>query len=207
MNRTIAALTYTVLRSYRMALGEVGGPAWEAAPEATKLKATLAVDWVREQKDPPTAEALHKRWTSAKLIDGWSQGPRSDVMKMHPHLIPFEKMAAPQQAKGELALSLIHVLAPLAKALDKAEAEVKAIAEQQLAEQAGALLYIAAMVGRFGGETGIVHLTKADMEAALSLELSRHDANDGSLVLKVERLAPEAANDPKVLDTALPPGG
>lgn len=194
MNRTIAALTYTVLRTYRMALGESGGPTWEAAPQALKLKCTLAVDWIRDQKTEPTAADLHKRWVSQKLIDGWSHGPRSATLKTHPYVgVSFDGLPREQRAKGDLALALVRALAPLALATDKAEAFAKRVAHEAETEQHGALLFIAAMVRRFGGETGIVQLSDADMQAALELELSRHDTEDGGLILKVETPAPAEA--------------
>lgn len=206
-NRAIAAIAYSLLRTYRMALGEPGGPAWEAAPDTLKQKALMQVDFVRGEAEPPTAELLHRRWVSAKMIDGWKQGPRSDALKLHPHMVPFDKLPRDQQAKGELFLSMVHLLAPMMLALDRAEDRVQQVAEASMAEQRGALLFITAMVNRFGGETGIVHLSKNDMHAALVCELMRHDTEDEGLILKVERPGAAPAKDPAVLDTSLPAGG
>lgn len=210
MNGAIASIVYTVLRIYRMSLGEPGGPAWEAAPAATKDKVLREVEFVRTTADV-TPEDMHKRWATKKLIDGWSAGAyKSELLKTHPRLdVPFDRLPRDQQAKASLFLVLVKVLAPLAMAVDKAEDAVQQMAQQSELEQTGALLYIAAMVNRFGGETGIVQLTKADMEAALAVELMRHDTDDG-LILKVERPPAPAVSQVAgkvALDTTLPAGG
>lgn len=206
-NRAIAAIAYTVLRAYRMAIGESGGPAWESAPDALKAKVLANVDFVRGQEEPPTAEFMHRRWVSAKMIDGWASGvKRSDALKLHDRMRPFETLQRDQQAKGEIFLALVRTLAPLVVALDQAEDRLQQFAQDSLTEQQGALLFITAMVKRFGGETGVVQLSDADMRAATHYELMRHDSEDGGLLLKVERMH-LPGDDPTVLDTSLPAGG
>lgn len=206
-NRAIAAIAYTVLRAYRMAIGESGGPAWESAPDTLKAKVLANVDFVRGEAEPPTAEYMHRRWHSAKLIDGWTLGLYSPTIKTHPYLIPFSTLPKAQQAKGEIFLALVRTLAPLVVALDQAEDRLQQFAQDSLTEQEGALLFITAMVNRFGGETGVVQLSKNDMHAALKCELMRHDTEDEGLLLKVLRPGTAPASDPTVLDTSLPAGG
>lgn len=211
-NRAIASLTYSLLRVYRMALGEQGGPAWEAAPDTTKAKVQAFVEWIRtNDKDEKALEPsdLHRHWQTAKLIDGWKFGPaKSELLRTHPHMgLDFGQLQREHQAKNAMFLAMVRLLAPLVLALDRAEDQVQQVAKDSLIEQQGALLYITAMVNRFGGETGIVHLSKNDMHAALVCELMRHDTEDEGLILKVERPGAAPAKDPAVLDTSLPAGG
>lgn len=80
----------------------------------------------------------------------------------------------------------VRWLLPTFQAVEHAKTHVEMVAKASEEEQIGALLYIAAMVKRFGGETGMVHMTRQDMEAACEFELMRYDEDDGGLILKVE---------------------
>ncbi len=185
-NTAIAAMAYTVMRAYRMALGEHGGPAWEAAPQDLRERLRAEVEWLRSQEPAPTPERLHARWSSAKLAAGWENGPRSDTLKLHPRLgLKWDALPREQQAKGDLWLTLVRVLAPAVVAVDKAEAAARQIAQASEDEQRGALRYIAALVNRFCDDDGQVSLTESDMLAALSLDLMRADTDDNGLVLAV----------------------
>lgn len=84
----------------------------------------------------------------------------------------------------------VRWLLPAFTAIERAREHVNTVAKNAEEEQIGALLYIAAMVKRFGGETATVHMKREDMEAACELELMRYDEEDGGLILKVEPKEP-----------------
>lgn len=181
----IARIAHQINRALRMGIGEDGGPDWFAAPQWMKDSAVAGVQF---HIDNPTAkpEDSHKSWLNHKLASGWTFGPiKSDVLKQHPCMVPFDKLPKDQQAKDWVFREVVHMLVPVFRHM----VEITKDMEQQ---QTGALLYITAMVKRFGGETGIVQLSEADMRESLDYELGRHDQEDGGLILKVQREADEA---------------
>ena len=179
----IARIAHQINRALRMGIGEDGGPDWFAAPQWMK---DSAVAGVKFHMDDPSAKAedSHKAWLNHKLADGWTYGPvKSEALKVHPCMVPFDKLPKDQQAKDWVFREVVHMVLPTFKHMVEME-------EESQQQQTGALLYITAMVKRFGGETGIVRLTDADMHEALDYELGRHDEEGGGLILKVQP-APE----------------
>lgn len=209
----IARICHQINRALRMGLGEDGGPDWFAASDHIKNSAIAGVQF---HIDNPEAkpEDSHKAWMNHKLEHGWTYGPeKSELLKTHPCLVSFDRLPREQQAKDWIFREVVHMVFPTFQHMENMSKDLSAIHEQSMAEQQGALLYIAAMVKRFGGETCTVHLSEADMLAAVELELMRHDTNENGLVLMVRSDEPAAeqaqpaANDPAVLDTSLPAGG
>jgi len=208
----IARICHQINRALRMGLGEDGGPDWFAASDHIK---NAAIAGVQFHLDNPEAqdEDAHKAWMNHKLEHGWTCGPeKSELLKTDPCLTSFGRLPLVRQAEVRLFGEVVRMVAPAFQHMENMSKDLSAIHEQSMAEQQGALLYIAAMVKRFGGETGTVHLAEADMLAAVELELMRHDTNENGLVLMVRsddapaQQAVQAA-DPAVLDTSLPAGG
>lgn len=179
----IARIAHQINRALRMGMGEDGGPDWFAA--SAELRAGI-VAGVKFHIDNPQASPSdsHKAWLNHKLAAGWAYGPvKSEALKVHPCMVPFDKLPKDQQAKDWVFREVVHMVLPTFKHMVEIE-------EESQQQQTGALLYITAMVKRFGGETGIVRLTDDDMREALDYELGRHDEEGGGLILKVQP-APE----------------
>lgn len=208
----IARICHQINRALRMGLGEEGGPDWFAASDHVKNSAVAGVQFHIDNPDAKPEDS-HKAWMNHKLEHGWTYGEeKSELLKTHPNLVPFERLPRDQQAKDWIFREVVHMVLPAFQHMENMSKDLTTIHAQSLAEQQGALLYIAALVKRFGGETGTVHLAEADMLAAVELELMRHDTNENGLVLMVRsddapaQQAVQAA-DPAVLDTSLPAGG
>lgn len=202
----IARAAHGVNRAYRMALGEPGGPAWHAAPEETRNAVIRGVEYRHAHPDA-TPEDMHRAWASDKLAHGWTRGDvESALLKTHPNLVQWGSLSAEQRAKYAIFLAVIDEVMPLCIELQKSVDLLRQNEKLALEEQTGALLYITAMVKRFGGETGIVEMTESDMVEACDYELSRYDTESGGLMLKVTSTKQEEPEqDPAQLNLALPP--
>lgn len=61
-----------------------------------------------------TAAQQHAVWMQARVMDGWRYGETLDrEAKVHPNLVPYEKLDSLAKAKGELFMSIVRALAPL----------------------------------------------------------------------------------------------
>jgi predicted Fe-S protein YdhL (DUF1289 family) len=78
---------------------------------------------------------------------------------------------------------IVRHLLPAFQAVEHARKHVELVAKASEDEQLGALLYIAAIVSKVGGE---IALTRDELEAAVDCELMRHDGDGDGLVLRTE---------------------
>lgn len=203
MYPAIARAAHGVNRAYRMSLGEPGGPDWHAAPEETRNAVIRGVEYRHNHPDA-TPEDMHRAWASDKLEHGWSYGEGfSTLLKTHPNLVPWGSLSAEQRAKDAIFCAVVDAVLPLCMELQKSVDLLRQNEKLAIEEQTGALLYITAMVKRFGGETGIVEMTGSDMVEACDYELSRYDTEAGGLMLKVTSTKQE--ENPSQLNLALPP--
>lgn len=204
MYPAVARAAYGVNRAYRVAIGEPGGPEWHAAPEETRNSTIRGVEYRHAHPDA-TPEEMHRAWASDKLARGWTRGEvASTLLKTHPNLVQWESLPPEQRAKDAIFLACIDEVLPLCAELQQSVDLLRQNEQLALEEQTGALLYIAAMVLRFGGETGIVEMTDSDMVAACDYELQRYDTEAGGLMLKVVSTKPQEQN-PAQLNLQLPP--
>jgi len=111
INLEIARLCHEANREYCISIGDNSQPAWEDAPDNIKES---AVDGV--QKLIPLLKAgkkvkpsfMHDNWLEFKKADGWKYGKDKNVkLKLHPCMVPFEKLPKEQQAKDEIFIKTV----------------------------------------------------------------------------------------------------
>jgi hypothetical protein len=105
----IAFVCHEVNKAYCEALNDFSQPAWEDAPKWQRDSARLGVALhVAEDVGP---EASHMSWMAQKLDEGWAYGPIKDpVTKLHPCIVPFDKLPREQQAKDFIFRAVVHAL-------------------------------------------------------------------------------------------------
>lgn len=104
----IAKACHEVNRAYCLSLGDASQPAWEDAPQWQKDSAILGV---KLHVNNPNAgpQASHACWMDQKIADGWKYGPTKDPeAKIHPCIVPFEKLPVEQQAKDFIFRAVVH---------------------------------------------------------------------------------------------------
>lgn len=104
----IAKACHEVNRAYCLSLGDASQPAWEDAPQWQKDSAILGV---KLHVNNPNAgpQASHECWMDQKIADGWKYGPTKDPeAKIHPCIVPFEKLPVEQQAKDFIFRAVVH---------------------------------------------------------------------------------------------------
>ena len=53
----------------------------------------------------------HERWMRFRLLNGWQYGPvRDDARRLHPLLIPFDRLSEADQAKNDYAWELLRLI-------------------------------------------------------------------------------------------------
>ena len=204
----IARICHEVNRAYCQALGDNSQPAWEDAPQWQRDSAILGVTLHTENPDAGP-QASHESWMAQKVAEGWTYGPEKlPELKQHHCIVPFDELPVAQQAKDFIFRAVVHAThaaydESLATAIAERDAAERALAVAQVEhdqQQQGALLYIAAIVGRAVAHGTTMTLSKADMEEAMSLVLERGDTPDGGLALRVYKLnVPPADPDPSLI--------
>lgn len=104
----IAKACHEVNRAYCLSLGDASQPAWEDAPQWQKDSVILGVKL--HVNNPNTGpQASHESWMDQKIADGWKYGPTKDPeAKIHPCIVPFEKLPVEQQAKDFIFRAVVH---------------------------------------------------------------------------------------------------
>lgn len=104
----IAKACHEVNRAYCLSLGDASQPAWEDSPQWQKDSAILGF---KLHVNNPNAgpQASHESWMDQKIADGWKYGPTKDPeAKIHPCIVPFEKLPVEQQAKDFIFRAVVH---------------------------------------------------------------------------------------------------
>lgn len=105
----IARVAHEVNRAYCQALGDMSQPAWEDAPEWQRASARMGVDLHTMGDFGP--EASHISWMQQKLDEGWKCGAFKDpANKLHPCIVPFDRLPREQQAKDFIFRAVVHAL-------------------------------------------------------------------------------------------------
>lgn len=102
------------------------------------------------------------------------------------------------------ASDLEKAMAALAEAIAERDAAKSALAQAKAEneqQQQGALLFLAAVVGRAVAHGTTMTMSRGDMEEAMSLVLERGDTTDGGMALRVYKEAPCRARPGTVAST------
>ena len=104
----IAKACHEVNRAYCLSLGDASQPAWEDAPQWQKDGVILGVK-LHVNNPNVGPQASHESWMDQKIADGWKYGPTKDPeAKIHPCIVPFEKLPVEQQAKDFIFRAVVH---------------------------------------------------------------------------------------------------
>lgn len=111
----VARIAYLAVKALSEANGDQTTPDWDDAPEKDRVRAITGVTmYVANPHSGP--EATHNRWMAEKKADGWTHGPeKHPVLKEHPLLVPFEKLAPHQQMKNILFCDIVASVRHLIK--------------------------------------------------------------------------------------------
>lgn len=97
---TISRDVHEDARHYKAELGEIVPMPWEVCPEDMRQVVRDGVKTALSGMGPST---LHDVWVTNMTNNGWTYGPeKSDELKTHPCLKPFQELSPVDQAKDTL---------------------------------------------------------------------------------------------------------
>lgn len=107
----IGRIAHEVNRGYCHAIGDHSQVAWEDAPAWQRDSAVLGVKL--HLADPSAGpEASHNSWMAQKLAEGWKWGEeKRPSLKLHPCIMPFDKLPVEQRAKDYIFRAVVLALA------------------------------------------------------------------------------------------------
>jgi len=106
----IAIMCHEQNRLFCRMMGDFTQLQWDDAPDWQKES---AIEGVKFHLKNPEAKpsASHESWMEHKSMDGWQYGPEKDPeQKLHPCMVPFNKLPPEQQAKDVLFKSVVDAL-------------------------------------------------------------------------------------------------
>ena len=96
-------------RAYCLALGDTSQMTWEHASENIQDSARQGVRGAFNGNSP---EKSHEGWATYKRNAGWIFGPvKSEELKQHPCLVPYDKLPWEQRLKDTIFLGTVRNMA------------------------------------------------------------------------------------------------
>lgn len=98
----IARVAHEVNRAYCMFIGDNTQVPWSEAPQWQKDSAIAGVENII--KNPNVSpEQMHEHWLKVKKDDGWQWGAEKSVVhKLHPCMVPYDRLPENQRVKDHL---------------------------------------------------------------------------------------------------------
>jgi len=105
----IAKIIYEAARmEARWSKRSIVSEKWEKRDEKFRKQMIEVVKKYLLMKKLPTPKEAHNSWVKAYLKMGWKYGEKRDVKKkMHPDLVPFDKLPKDEKDKDAIFLALI----------------------------------------------------------------------------------------------------
>jgi len=128
----IAKAVHAVNAAYSLALGDDSHKSWDETSEQIQNSAIAGVEFTLDNPDAPVS-AQHDAWTEHKLADGWVYGEeKSEELKTHPCLVPFNELPVEQQAKDFIFRAVVK---SVSEGLDSIPEPVAAAPEAAAAKE------------------------------------------------------------------------
>ena len=107
----IAKISYEASRAFnQQALGDFSQQPWDRLPESIRADVESRVLFVVENRNAP-ASALHDRWLSTLLCDGWRKAEFTDAkQKLHVRLVPWSLLPKDEQTRDKLFVRIVEAL-------------------------------------------------------------------------------------------------
>lgn len=103
--QNIARLCHEANRVLQISLGEEVNPKWDKLSEDLKDSTYIGV---LNSLDGSTPEQMHESWLVERRAQGWTYGyPLDRVKKIHPNLIPYDKLSLDQKLKDTMFLAIV----------------------------------------------------------------------------------------------------
>lgn len=105
-----AKIIYAANIAYCYAIGDVIPMPWESLSEERKIGYYAGI---RNALSNPnnSPEANHENWMATRQHEGWVWGPvKDELKKMHPLLIPYDKLPLIQRTKDMLFINIVKAL-------------------------------------------------------------------------------------------------
>jgi DUF1680 family protein len=103
----IAKTCHEANRIYCESIGDNSQKPWNDAPPWQKNSAYNGVVFKLEHPEV-TPEDSHKNWLKEKKEQGWKFGKKKDAeKKLHPCMVPYDKLPEEQKVKYELFLAVV----------------------------------------------------------------------------------------------------
>lgn len=104
----IARVCHEANRAYCVSTGDPGLPEWDALDESYRESSRHGVRQVLEGTTPAQS---HESWARERQAAGWKYGTTLDrEKKVHPNLMPYERLPIAQQLKDRLFIAIVTVL-------------------------------------------------------------------------------------------------
>ncbi len=106
----IAEIAHEANRTYCQTLGDYSQTSWNFCDQWQR---DSAMDGVRAIKNDlvKKPEDSHENWLNLKEDEGWKYGPTKDPdKKLHPCMVPFNKLPQEQQMKDHLFYNIVTTL-------------------------------------------------------------------------------------------------
>lgn len=139
----IAKVCHEANRALTSIIGKAAGnvpvqPPWEEADEAMRESCANGVTFALLNPNASPKDQ-HTEWCRKMLASGWSYGEeRSNLMKTHPALRPYEDLPLAQRKKDALFQAIVKALAPdpaqMQEALEALETEEQSVDEEDDSE-------------------------------------------------------------------------
>ena len=107
----IAKIARNIDRMYCASINDTIPEMWERCTESEKDKTLRGISYHLQNDLSP--EDSHMNWVKQKIAEGWCYDMNYDpVLKLSPHLIPYNQLPVEQRAKDHIFRALVRGLKP-----------------------------------------------------------------------------------------------
>jgi len=106
----VALIAHEAGRMMQIVNGDPVSPTWDCLPNTDRERIVNGVCFAL-RKESPSPEEMHENWCKDMYADGYEAGEVLDRENLiHPNLVPYDQLPAPQQAKDALFGGIVSSL-------------------------------------------------------------------------------------------------